>query len=143
MPSALAMAYDNLSSMLGAGVPVLRSLKTVSPGLKRRTKRAFLGVAEGVAKGNTLTETMKLHPRVFSRVDVMLVEVGEKSGNLPDMIGLLSKWHEMANRMVRKILAGLLFGWLAYGCLFSQCGENPSHVSGTGGDSLSYHCQGP
>ncbi|MHC4166494.1 MAG: type II secretion system F family protein [Planctomycetota bacterium] len=109
MPSALAMAYDNLSSMLGAGVPVLRSLKTVSPGLKRRTKRAFLGVAEGVAKGNTLTETMKLHPRVFSRVDVMLVEVGEKSGNLPDMIGLLSKWHEMANRMVRKILAGLLF----------------------------------
>lgn len=109
MPSALATAYGNLSNMLEAGVPVLRSLKTVSPGLRRRMKKAFTGLAEGVSRGNTLTETMRLHPRVFSRVDVMLVEVGEKSGNLPDLIGLLSKWHEMANRMVNKILAGLTF----------------------------------
>jgi len=109
MPSALAIAYNNLSNMLEAGVPVLRSLKTVSPGLKRRTRKAFLGLAEGVSNGNTLTETMRLHPDVFSRVDVMLVEVGEKSGNLPDLVGLLSKWHEMKNRMINKILAGLLF----------------------------------
>jgi type IV pilus assembly protein PilC len=108
MPNALAMAYNNLSSMLDAGVPILRSLKTVSPGLKRRTKRAFVGLAEGVSKGNTLAETMRLHPKVFSPVDVMLIEVAEKSGNLPDMIGLLSRWHEMSNRMLKKIRTGLI-----------------------------------
>ena len=108
MPSALATAYHNLSSMLDAGVPVLRSLNTVTPGLKRRTKRAFLGLAEGVSKGDTLAETMKLHSKVFNPVDVMLIEVAEKSGNLPGMIGLLSRWHEMSNRMLKKIRAGLI-----------------------------------
>lgn len=107
MPSALAMAYHNLSAMLDAGVPVLRSLKTVSPGLKHRTQKAFRGLAEGVSKGDTLAETMRLHPKVFSPVDVMLIEVAEKSGNLPDMIGLLSQWHEMVNRMLKKIQSGL------------------------------------
>lgn len=108
MPSALAIAYHNLSAMLDAGVPVLRSLKTIIPGMKRPTRRAFLGLAEGVSKGDTLAETMKLHPKVFSPVDVMLVEVAEESGNLPDMIGLLSKWHEMSNRMLKKIRTGLI-----------------------------------
>ncbi|UCE50429.1 MAG: type II secretion system F family protein, partial [Phycisphaerales bacterium] len=41
-------------------------------------------------------------------VDIMLIEVAEKSGNLPDMIGLLSRWHEMSNRMLRKIRSGLI-----------------------------------
>lgn len=109
MPRGLAIAYHNLSSMLAAGVPIMRSLKTVIPGMRRRMQRAFLGLAEGVSKGDTLAETMRFYPAVFSPVDVMLIEVAEKSGNLPDMIGLLSKWHEMSNRMLRKIRSGLIF----------------------------------
>ncbi|MHC4329071.1 MAG: type II secretion system F family protein [Planctomycetota bacterium] len=108
MPDALAMAYHNLSSMLDAGVPILRSLNTVTPGLKPRMRKAFLALAEGVSQGNTLAETMVLHHRVFEPVDVMIVEVAEKSGNLPGLIGLLSKWHEMSHRMLRRMMSGLL-----------------------------------
>ncbi len=108
MPSALAIAYHNLSAMLDAGVPIMRSLNTVTPGMKPRLKRAFLAVAEGVSQGETLAETMRLHPRIFKPVDLMIVGVAEKSGNLPDMIGLLSKWHEMSHRMVRRMLSGLM-----------------------------------
>lgn len=108
MPSALAIAYHNLSAMLDAGVPILRSLNTVTPGMKPRLRKAFLAIADGVSQGETLAETMRLHPRVFKPVDLMIVEVAEKSGNLPGMIGLLSKWHEVSHRMVRRMLAGLL-----------------------------------
>jgi len=38
----------------------------------------------------------------------MLIEVAEESGNLPGMIGLLSKWHEVSHRMIRKIQSGLM-----------------------------------
>ncbi len=107
MPSALAIAYNNLSNMLDAGVPVLRSLNTVTPGMKGRNKKAFAELAEGVSKGETLAETMRLHPGVFKPVDLMIVDVAEKSGNLPDMIGLLSQWHEMSHRTIGKIRAGL------------------------------------
>ena len=108
MPGKLAIAYHNLSNMLGAGVPVQRSLNTVIPGLKPRLKKAFVALADGVAQGNPMSEAMVLHPKIFDPVDIMLVEVGETSGNLPDLIGLLSKWHEMSARMLRKMISGLL-----------------------------------
>jgi type IV pilus assembly protein PilC len=108
MPTALAVAYHNLAAMLDAGVPIMRSLNTVTPGMKPRLKRAFLAIAEGVSQGDTLAETMGRHPRIFKPVDLMIIGVAEKSGNLPDMIGLLSKWHEVSHRMVRKMLSGLM-----------------------------------
>lgn len=94
--------------MLDAGVPVQRSLNTLTPGLKPRLQKVFLALAEGVAQGNPLSETMILYPKVFAPVDIMLVEVGEKSGNLPDLIALLSKWHEMSARMLKRMISGLL-----------------------------------
>jgi type IV pilus assembly protein PilC len=108
MPDALAIAYHNLSSMLDAGVPVLRSLKTVTPGMKPRMRKAFLALADGVSQGNPLAETMVRYPRIFGPVDIMLVEVAEKSGNLPDLIGLLSKWRETSHRMFKRMLSGLM-----------------------------------
>lgn len=108
MPDALATAYYNLSTMLEAGVPVQRSLNTVTPGMKPRMRKAFLAIGEGVAQGNPLAETMSQYPSIFGPVDVMIVEVAEKSGNLPDMIGLLSKWREISYRMLKKILSGLM-----------------------------------
>lgn len=108
MSSGLAIAYHNLSNMLEAGVPVQRSLNTLIPGLKGRLQEAFLALADGVAQGNPLAETMVQHPKVFDPVDVMLVDVGEESGNLPDMIGLLSKWHEMSARMLKRLISGLI-----------------------------------
>ncbi len=108
MSSELAIAYHNLSNMLDAGVPVQRSLNTLIPGLKPRLQKAFLALADGVAQGNPLAHTMVLHPEVFDPVDIMLVDVGEESGSLPDMIALLSKWHEMSARMLKRLISGLL-----------------------------------
>ena len=108
MPGKLAIAYNNLSTMLAAGVPVQRSLNTLIPGLEPRLSKAFLALADGVAEGNPLAHTMVLHPEVFDLVDIMIVQVGEKSGNLPELIGLLSKWHEMSARMRKRLISGLL-----------------------------------
>jgi type II secretory pathway component PulF len=108
MSSDLAIAYHNLANMLEAGVPLQRSLNTLVPGLKGRLQKAFLALAEGVAQGNPLAHTMFTHPKVFDPVDIMLVDVGEESGSLPDMIALLSKWHEMSARMLKRLISGLL-----------------------------------
>jgi len=94
--------------MLEAGVPLLRSLKTIAPGLDRRMRKAFLALAEGVSQGNPLAETMSQNRRTFRPVEIMLVEAAETSGNLADIMGLLAKWNEMSQRMFKKILSGLL-----------------------------------
>ncbi|MHC4324498.1 MAG: type II secretion system F family protein [Planctomycetota bacterium] len=108
MSSKLATAYNNLSTMLAAGLPVQRSLNTLIPGLNLRLRKAFLTLADGIEQGNPMSETMIQHPEVFAPVDIMIVEVGEKSGSLPDLIALLSRWHEMSARMFKRMISGLL-----------------------------------
>jgi len=79
----LALAYHNLSIMLDAGVPLLRSLNTVGSGLDLPLRRDFLKLAESASKGNPLAETMAQSPKIFDPVDVMLIKAAETSGSLP------------------------------------------------------------
>ncbi|MFH1719430.1 MAG: type II secretion system F family protein [Planctomycetota bacterium] len=112
MPDTRAMAYHNLYTMLDAGVPLLRSLNTIAPGLDPRMRKAFLALADGVSQGNPLAETMSRYRKVFRPVDIMLVEAAETSGNLADIMGLLAKWHEMSQRMLKRMLSGLLLPFM-------------------------------
>ncbi|UCE50208.1 MAG: type II secretion system F family protein [Phycisphaerales bacterium] len=121
MSVALAIVYHNLSAMLDSGVPMLRSLNTITPSMKPRMRKAFLALADGVSQGNPLAKMMAQYPGIFGPVDVMLVKVAEKSGNLADLFGLLSKWHEISHRMVRKLLSGLMLPAMVLviaGCVF-------------------------
>jgi type IV pilus assembly protein PilC len=104
----IALAYHNLATMLDAGVPMQRSLNVVAVGLEDRLHRAFLELAEAVAKGNTLAETMTGSPAVFGPLDVMIVRAAEKSGSLPESLNLLSKWYEFSARIRKRMLSGLL-----------------------------------
>ena len=108
MSNSLALAYHNLSIMLDAGVPLLRSLNTLSSGLKPRMRAAFLRLADSVSKGNTLAETMTKSPNIFNPLDVMLIQTAETSGSLPESLKLLSEWHEFSGRIAKKILSGML-----------------------------------
>jgi len=92
--------------MLEAGVPMVRSINTISSGLDTSLKRAFIDIAEGVGRGDTLAETMVKKPNVFDPLDVMVIKAAETSGNLPESLALLAKWHEFRQRIFKKILSG-------------------------------------
>lgn len=108
MAKSLAMTYHNLSVMLDAGVPLLRSLNTVASGAEPHVRKALLALADGVSQGNPLAESMSHNRKLFNPVDVMLIQAAETSGSLPELIGLLSKWHESSQRMVKKLWSGML-----------------------------------
>jgi type IV pilus assembly protein PilC len=105
--NSLALAYHNLSIMLDAGVPLLRSLNTVSSGLDPHTRVAFLRLAQSASKGNTLAETMTQSPSIFNPVDVTIIQAAETSGNLPESFKILSEWHEFSGRIRKKMLSGM------------------------------------
>ena len=102
-----AAFYHDLSVLLEAGLPILRSLDTVTAGLQGRLHKIFSEVRDSISKGNSVSEAMTKYKKAFGKLDVMLVEAAEKSGNLPMCFKLLSNWYEFRLRSRRIMIKGL------------------------------------
>ncbi len=114
MAKGLALAYHNLAVMLEAGLPFTRALGTVASGQRRRLERAFSRLADGAREGTPLSETMSGMPRIFSPLEVTIVESAETSGSLPDTFEMLADWHDFSDRMRARVLSGMLMPALIF-----------------------------
>ncbi len=117
MAIAREQVYRNLAVLLEAGVPLIRSLRTAVPAASGRTAKGFSALAEGVSAGDGLAGTMAKHPDVFTPLEVLLVEVGETSGELPESMRLLADWYAFRRRLRRIIQSGLLLPLLLFHAL--------------------------
>ncbi len=105
----LARAYYDLSVMLDAGLPILRSLDLVIEGRQGCFKRVFSQIRESLSKGSTLAESMGEHGSIFPDLDRMLIEAAETSGSLGESFKMLSQWHEFVHRITRRMIMALLY----------------------------------
>ncbi len=112
MKNTRAVLYHNLANLLDAGVPLLRSLESCSAGLKNQLARRFPVLAETIHNGSSLAEAMRQHPKHFRRLDIIAVEVGETSGQLPQALYQLADWYSVTQRLRGIILSGLLLPFL-------------------------------
>jgi len=112
--SKLALIYHNLAVMLDAGLPILKSLDTVSEGLQGHLRKIFSDISNSVSQGNSLADSIAEYPKVFADLDMMLVKTAEMSGELPNCFKMLSNWYEFRNRIKKIILSGLLLPLLIF-----------------------------
>jgi len=108
MKSNRAVVYNNLSVMLEAGVPIVRSLRTVGSGGKGPVAGTFDSLADLASSGVGLPEAMAKYPKVFRPLDVLVAEIGQNSGNLPESFKQLSDWYDFCTRMRRIFISGLI-----------------------------------
>jgi general secretion pathway protein F/type IV pilus assembly protein PilC len=102
--------YGQLSDLLRAGVPVLRSLDTVSKATPHaRLSGTVAAVRESVAGGKTLAEAMREHPGVFGELHAAMVHAGETAGFLEDVLANLSDFLERQDEMQSKIRGALIY----------------------------------
>lgn len=84
--AALARFSSTLSSLLTSGVPAMEALDIVGRASGNVVvARAVQDVKTGVREGKTFAEPMKLHD-VFPPLLVQMVEVGEQTGALDEML---------------------------------------------------------
>ena len=108
MRSKLALIYHDLAVLLDAGLPIIKSLDMVSEGLQGHLRKIFSDFSKSVSQGNTFADSMAKYPRVFARLDVMLVKSAELSGELPNCFKMLSNWYEFRNRIKGILISGLI-----------------------------------
>ena len=100
--------YHKLSLLLRAGVPILQSLRNAAGTSRGKIRRALSVVADSVSRGDSLVEAMSRHPKVFMPLDVILVEAGQESGNLTDVLEFLSRWYDFRNHLRRTVVSGMV-----------------------------------
>ncbi|MBL9147967.1 MAG: type II secretion system F family protein [Phycisphaerae bacterium] len=87
----LSRAYQQLSDLLRAGVPLLKALQLLGRSKSNpRLAEVLAGIAEEIAHGERLADAMARHPKVFPPVQVAMVRAGERGGFLDEVLGRLA-----------------------------------------------------
>ncbi len=107
MVKHLEKAYFQMATLLEAGVPIVRSLKTVAEGQTGRLRKTFTFLEDCLSSGSQLNEAMARKRRIFAPFDITMVAAAEESGNLPANFKMLADWYELRVKLRRKLIGGL------------------------------------
>lgn len=99
-----------LSAMVGAGVPLLRSLTSMAANTESAAlKNVLTGVTKDVESGLPLGEALAKYPNTFSDVYVNMVAAGEAAGILDEILGRLAMQQEKSASMRKKIKSAMTY----------------------------------
>src|SRR5262249_14281301 len=107
---SVALVARQLSTMISAGLPIVRSLRSIARDHEDKRLSLVLGqVAEDVEKGEALSAALAKHPGAFDDVFVSLVNTGEVSGTLDKIMDLTATYLERAETLRLKVKAALRY----------------------------------
>lgn len=112
----LVMFTRQLSAMVSAGVPLLRSLGSLEQHSENATTKRILGeVFKDVQSGAALGDSLGKHPDSFNLVYVNMVRAGEAAGILDDILKRLATQQEKASSMKKKIKSAMTYPMVLFG----------------------------
>ena len=104
------MFTRQLATLIGAGLPLAASLRTVVDQTENRGMRAIgeeiLAAAES---GKSLYDAFSAHPNIFNGVYLALIQAGEKSGTLDVALKRLADQEDKDAAMIGKIRGALVY----------------------------------
>jgi type IV pilus assembly protein PilC len=105
---AIARFSRNLSSMVAAGVPILRALSIVGETSGNWViERAVKNVQDSVRSGRSIAAPLAAEP-VFPRMVVQMIAVGEDSGSLEAMLGKIADFYDSEVQAMTEALTSLI-----------------------------------
>lgn len=108
--AGLAVFTRQLSTLVNAGMPIMRSLETLERQEKNLPFKAVLSqVSETIRSGGTFSDGLLQHPKVFDRLYINMVKAGEAGGVLGTVLDRLSRFMEKAEKIKGKVKAAMTY----------------------------------
>lgn len=109
-PTELLVFTRQLSTIVNAGLPLLQGLDILS---EQTEDPRFAGVIQEIAQdveaGETFSEALRRHPRIFSDLFVSMIRAGEASGNLDGVLLQLADYMESMEELKRRIRSAMTY----------------------------------
>ena len=106
----VGVMYGQLADLIGSGVPLLRSLKSlVKSTVNPRLREILREIQARVADGKSLTEAMREHPQVFPLLHTAMVQAGERASFLEQVLRSLADFLERLDELRGKVLGAMIY----------------------------------
>ena len=106
----LTVFTRQLSTLISAGLPLLRSLRTLGKQEKNPNLRRIMeALAESVEGGTTFSEALAQHPKAFNKLYVNMVKAGELGGVLEIVLTRLAEFAEKSQRIRGKVTSAMVY----------------------------------
>lgn len=99
-----------LATMLESGVTLIRSIDVILSQVEsEKLNKTLISVKSSIEQGGSLSTALANHPKVFNQFWVSLVEVGEASGTIPNVLNKLAYYLEQQAVFRSAIVSGIIY----------------------------------
>jgi type IV pilus assembly protein PilC len=100
----------NLKVMIASGISLPRALNVISSQTKnKRFKKVLSEISEKVTKGEDFAKALSYYPDIFPEIFVSMIEAGEESGTLEDVLEGLAYQMEKDQDLRSKIVGAMIY----------------------------------
>tara|TARA_R110000764_G_scaffold37198_2_gene82870 strand:+ start:1569 stop:2831 length:1263 start_codon:yes stop_codon:yes gene_type:complete len=109
-PLDIAFFTRQLATMMESGVPIIQAFEIIAEGAENPNMAKLVNeVKVDVAAGNTLADSLRLHPKYFDDLFCNLVESGEQSGRLESLLDRIATYKEKTEALKAKIKKAMTY----------------------------------
>lgn len=106
----LTVFTRQMATLIQAGLPLLRALEVLERQEKNLAFKYTIGsLADNIRSGNTLSDGLQQHPKIFDRLFVNMVKAGEAGGVLDTVLGRLAKFMEKSEKIKSRVKSAMVY----------------------------------
>lgn len=106
----ITMFTQQLSSMLGAGLPLVQALEALQDQTENPVFQIIVrDVRNDISAGSSFSDAVKKFPKAFPKLFTSMVEAGEASGALADIMGRVAKYFEDSVGLQKKVKGAMTY----------------------------------
>ncbi len=106
----LALVTRQLATLLRSGIPLEQSLRAIEEQVHgRQLHRVIAAIRSRITEGSPLHKALAEFPGVFPEMYQVMVEAGESSGKLDEVLGHLATYTEQHQNLHRKLGVALIY----------------------------------
>ena len=106
----LVVFTRQLSTMVDAGLAMVQSLQALAEQTTNKIMRDTIkDICTRVEGGDSFSEALQKHPKVFNRLYVCMVAAGERGGLLAEILSRLATYLENTARLRKKVKSSMMY----------------------------------
>lgn len=109
----ITLFTQQLALLLKAGVPIRRCFTILAHSIKKPAfRQVILDINNDIYLGDSLAKALQNHPRLFNAIFCNMVEAGETSGTLIQILGRLAKYQQQDQSIKKRIRKALTYPFI-------------------------------